>query len=73
MKFIAPNIDEIPAKCKLNIARSTEPPEWDCIPARGGYIVQPVPDPCSINVDDKNNINAGGSNQNDTLLSRGNL
>jgi len=27
MKFIAPNIDDIPAKCKLNIAKSTEPPE----------------------------------------------
>jgi len=27
MKFIAPNIEEIPAKCKLNIAKSTEAPE----------------------------------------------
>jgi len=27
IKFIAPNIDDIPAKCKLNIAISTEPPE----------------------------------------------
>jgi len=27
IKFIAPKIDEIPAKCKLNIAKSTEPPE----------------------------------------------
>jgi hypothetical protein len=26
MKFMAPNIDAIPAKCKLNIARSTLPP-----------------------------------------------
>jgi len=27
MKFIAPSNDEIPAKCKLNIAKSTEPSE----------------------------------------------
>ena len=27
MKFIAPKIEEIPAKCKLKIAKSTEPPE----------------------------------------------
>jgi hypothetical protein len=27
MKFIAPNIEEIPAKCKLKIAISTAPPE----------------------------------------------
>jgi len=27
MKFIAPNNDEAPAKCKLKIAKSTEPPE----------------------------------------------
>jgi len=27
IKFIAPKIEEAPAKCKLNIARSTEGPE----------------------------------------------
>jgi hypothetical protein len=27
MKFIAPNNDETPAKCKLKIAKSTEAPE----------------------------------------------
>jgi len=27
IKLIAPAIDEIPAKCKENIAISTEPPE----------------------------------------------
>jgi hypothetical protein len=36
MKLIAPNREDIPAKCKLNIAKSTEPPECDCIPAKGG-------------------------------------
>jgi hypothetical protein len=36
MKFIAPNKEDIPARCKLNIAKSTEPPECDCILDRGG-------------------------------------
>jgi hypothetical protein len=27
IKFTAPRIEEAPAKCKLNIARSTAPPE----------------------------------------------
>jgi len=27
IKFIAPNIEDIPAKCKLKIAKSTAPPE----------------------------------------------
>lgn len=36
IKFIAPNKDETPARCKEKIARSTEPPECDCIPANGG-------------------------------------
>jgi hypothetical protein len=29
IKLIAPKIEEIPDKCKLNIARSTEAPECD--------------------------------------------
>lgn len=36
MKFIAPNILDAPAKCKLNIAKSTDPPEWYSIDASGG-------------------------------------
>ena len=36
MKLIAPNKEETPAKCKLNIARSTLAPLWDWIPAKGG-------------------------------------
>lgn len=36
MKFIAPKIEEIPARCKLKIAKSTEPPEWYSILAKGG-------------------------------------
>ena len=29
IKLIAPSKEDTPAKCKLNIAKSTEPPEWD--------------------------------------------
>ena len=36
MKFIAPSIEEIPDRCRLKIARSTDPPEWLCTPDRGG-------------------------------------
>lgn len=36
MKFIAPKIDEIPAKCKLKMAKSTDPPEWNSILDSGG-------------------------------------
>ena len=36
IKFIAPKIEEIPAKCKLKIAKSTDPPEWNSIEERGG-------------------------------------
>ncbi len=36
MKLIAPNILDAPAKCKLNIAKSTDPPEWYSIEANGG-------------------------------------
>jgi len=36
VKFIAPSRDETPLKCKEKIAKSTEPPECDWIPANGG-------------------------------------
>jgi hypothetical protein len=36
MKFIAPAIEEIPAKCKLKIAISTAAPECAAIPDKGG-------------------------------------
>jgi hypothetical protein len=36
IKLMAPNREEIPAKCKLKIAKSTLPPEWDWILAKGG-------------------------------------
>ena len=72
MKFIAPNKDEIPAKWREKIAKSTDPPLWACAAAKGGYTVQPVPAPDSTNELDKRRINEGGNNQNDILFKRGN-
>jgi hypothetical protein len=36
IKLIAPNNEEIPAKCKLKIAKSTAAPECATIPDNGG-------------------------------------
>jgi len=36
MKFTAPKIEEIPAKCKEKIAKSTEAPACDTFAANGG-------------------------------------
>lgn len=36
IKLIAPRIEETPARCKLKMARSTEIPEWNMFPAKGG-------------------------------------
>jgi len=36
IKLIAPRIDEIPARCREKIVRSTEAPAWAKFPARGG-------------------------------------
>lgn len=36
IKFTAPRIEEIPAKCKEKIDKSTEAPEWDRVEERGG-------------------------------------
>lgn len=37
MKFTAPNKLDILVKCKANIAKSTEGPEWALIDDKGGY------------------------------------
>ena len=71
IKLIAPIIDEAPAKCKLNIAISTEPPEWAWIELKGGYMVHPVPAPCSISEDPNRSNKAGGKSQKLMLLSLG--
>jgi len=72
IKFIAPAIDETPAKCKLKILKSTAPPEWVNSALNGGYRVQPVPTPDST-IDDKSNKNNEiGNNQKLRLFNRGN-
>ena len=61
IKFIAPKIEDAPAKCKLKIAKSTEPPEWLSIPDNGGYTVQPVPAPTSTKEEDNNKVQLNSS------------
>jgi len=72
IKLIAPKIEDIPAKCKLKIAISTDGPECPMPPDSGGYKVQPVPAPSSTKTDPTNIINAGGNNQKLKLFSLGN-
>jgi hypothetical protein len=36
IKFIEPKIEDIPERCKLKIAKSTEGPECACEPLNGG-------------------------------------
>ena len=68
----SPNNEEIPAKWSEKIAKSTDPPECDCTPAKGGYTVQPVPGPFSTKALNNNNNKEGGKSQNDTLFNLGN-
>jgi hypothetical protein len=72
IKFIAPNIDDIPAKCKLNIAISTAPPLCPIVDDNGGYTVHPGPAPPSTIAALNNNTIDGGINQNDKLFNLGN-
>jgi len=71
IKLIAPAIEDIPAKCKENIARSTDAPECANILLNGGYIVHPVPTPDSTKLDNSNKNNEGGNNQKDILFNLG--
>lgn len=72
MKFRAPRIDEIPARCREKIARSTDGPLWARLLERGGYTVHPVPAPFSTAADITSRVREGGSSQNLMLLRRGN-
>jgi hypothetical protein len=72
IKLIAPKIEEIPAKCKLKIAESTEKPEWNNIFDKGGYTVQPVPTPTPQNDENKSRKREGGRSQKLMLFMRGN-
>lgn len=68
IKFIAPAIEDTPAKCKANIPASTEAPECAKTPLNGGYKVHPEPTPDSIKLDNANKDNDGGNNQRDILF-----
>jgi hypothetical protein len=72
IKFTDPKIDEIPAKCKEKIAKSTDPPLCAILADKGGYTVQPVPAPFSTIELESNNESDGGSNQKLILFIRGN-
>ena len=67
IKLIAPKIEEAPATCKDNIAKSIAGPGWPVLDDNGGYIVQPPPTPCapggpSTNIEANNKIKATGNN-----------
>jgi len=72
IKLIAPKIEDIPAKCKLKIARSTETPGCPNIEDSGGYTVQPVPAPASTKLDNKSKVKDGGNSQKLILFNLGN-
>ena len=72
MKFIAPNKELTPDKCKANIAKSTLGPLWLCTPDKVGYIVHPVLTPPSITAENTNNNKLGINNQKLILINLGN-
>lgn len=73
IKLIAPKIEDIPARCREKITRSTDTDPWETGPDRGGYTVHPVPAPPSIILDTSRRMNEGGSNQKLILFIRGKL
>lgn len=72
MKLIAPKIDEIPARCREKIVKSTDAPACARFPARGGYTVQPVPAPASTAEEARRRRREGGRSQKLMLFIRGN-
>lgn len=72
MKLIAPRMDEIPARCREKIVRSTEAPAWARFPESGGYTVHPVPAPASTPDDARRSRKEGGRSQKLMLFIRGN-
>lgn len=72
MKLIAPRMEEMPARWREKIVKSTEAPAWARLPARGGYTVHPVPAPASTPEEARRRRNEGGSSQKLILFMRGN-
>jgi len=69
--FTAPNKEDRPAKCKLNIAKSTAALGWNSNVDKGGYTVHPVPAPPSVTKETSNNHSAAGNNQKPRLFTLG--
>ena len=70
IKFIEPAIEDIPAKCKLKIAKSIEAPEWPFIELNGGYATQEQPAPLSTRLEINNKSKDGGKSQKLRLFNR---
>lgn len=71
IKFTAPRREEIPAKCREKIAKSTEAPLCLSTLLRGGYTVHPVPAPLSTALLRSRENSAGMRNQKLILFIRG--
>lgn len=71
IKLMAPRMDEIPARWREKIVRSTDAPAWARFPASGGYTVQPVPAPASTIEEASRSRNEGGNSQKLMLFIRG--
>lgn len=71
IKLIAPRIDEIPARWREKMVKSTDAPAWARFPASGGYTVHPVPAPASTPEEARRRRNDGGSSQKLILFIRG--
>lgn len=71
IKLTAPKIEDAPARCKLKMVKSTDAPAWAILAANGGYTVQPVPAPDSINPPAKSKVIEGGRSQKLILFIRG--
>lgn len=71
MKLIDAKIDDAPAKCREKIAMSTGIPLWLICEDKGGYTVQPVPTPPSIEDLIIRRVSDGVKSQKLMLLSRG--
>lgn len=72
IKFKDLRIDEIPARCRDRIARSTEAPEWNSLEERGGQTVHPVPLPVEVTIEVIRSVREDSRSQNLMLFIRGN-
>lgn len=71
IKLIAPRIEEIPARWREKIVKSTDGPACARFPASGGYTVHPVPAPASTPEEARSKRNEGGRSQKLMLFIRG--